>query len=159
MLKLNSKGLLVPNKPIVTTVKEMRTFFVDGIESDTRITNFQNYIRYSDELKELLEGTELKQWLNGSFVTKKKNPKDIDLVTFIDYSIVQMARENLYEFVADKAWENYAVDAYIIEVHSEDSPLYQFSKSDTLEWFHLFSRTRRNRRGNIYPKGFLEIYY
>jgi hypothetical protein len=85
MLRFDSQGNLMPYKAISCTVKQMKTTFVDNIPSSTWLENFEKYIKYSNELKVLLGGKVLKQWINGSFVTQKLNPKDVDVVTFIDH--------------------------------------------------------------------------
>ena len=58
------------------------------IKSGTRADIHKNYIRYSHDLKKLI-GAELQQWVNGSFVTLKVNPKDIDFITFLKHEDIK----------------------------------------------------------------------
>lgn len=160
MLVFDKRGNLEPYEPIGSDVNELKVCFVDGIPSKTRLENFEKYIKYSDALKAMLGGTVLKQLVNGSFVTRKLNPKDVDLVTFLDHEIIQQYGSRLNDFRADKSWLLYGVDAYIVEVHPETSSLYnQFTKSDIAEWYYLFRHTRLNRKGEKFTKGFIEIFY
>jgi len=78
MIKFDSKGNLMPYQPIVYSTKDLKLHFVDTIDSETRDSLFQQYKHYSRSLKALLGGIPIKQWINGSFVTRKANPKDID---------------------------------------------------------------------------------
>lgn len=159
MLKFDPKGHLTPYAPILASVNDLENNFVIGINSVTRKQNFDKYVHYSDELKHLLEGKELKQWINGSFVTKKINPEDIDIVTFIDAADVQKLGKKLDGFRPNMSEIKFGIDAYLIEVHPVDSVDYQrFTKSDIAYWLDAFS-TIKNQRGHKHPKGFLEIYY
>lgn len=159
MLNFDVKGNLRPYQPITARVAEMREYLVDTIVSETRIINFDKYIKYSNALKKLLGGKKLRQWIDGSFVTKKTNPKDIDFLTFIDHSIILKLGDKLDNFRPEKSWVVYGVDAYILESHPKESPSFAYTHSDILYWQEQFTRTRVNRRGVKLPKGFLEIIY
>ena len=159
MLNFDTRGNLKPYEPINSSIEEFKEYFVNGIPSKTREDNFNKYKRYSDDLKALLNGMPLKQWINGSFVSKKSNPKDIDLATFLNHSTINILGSKLADFKPDRSWIVYGVDAYIIEVYPEDSNLFKYTKSDIAEWLHLFSHTRRNRNGLNFMKGFIEINY
>lgn len=85
MIAFDKKANLKPYEPIKISVADMKAHSVSEFNSSTRKNNFDKYIRYSDDLKKLLNGQPIRQWVNGSFVTKKINPKDIDLITFVDH--------------------------------------------------------------------------
>ena len=121
--------------------------------------NFENYIRYSNALKRLLQVSSLKQWINGSFVTQVPDPGDIDFVTFIDHSMVRDAGASLDAFSSKNAFTTFGVDAYIVETFPPAHPSYFFYESDSLYWISCFERTRRDHKGRKHPKGFLEIIY
>ena len=159
MLTFNPKGLLIPDTNIVSSVAGLKKHFVQNIPTATRQENFEKYIKYSDELKYLLSGMALRQWINGSFVTQIQNPKDIDIVTFIDHNIVVEFREQLDTFGVKGAWKTYGVDAYIVEILPQDHPKYFFYKSDITYWMAKFGKTRRGLDGQRNRKGFLEIIY
>ena len=89
MIKFDSKGHLTPYQPISFQVKDLKEHFVDAFGSETRKTHFDNYLRYSSNLKAVLGGIQIRQWINGSFVTRKSNPKDIDSISFANHSDVK----------------------------------------------------------------------
>jgi hypothetical protein len=158
MLTFDTRGNLKPYQPIQSSVTEMKKYLVDQMRtSDTRIENYVRYRKYATALKRLLPDVELKQWINGSFVTRKTNPKDIDLITFIDHSQVKRLGTKLDDFRPERSWDVFEVDAYILEVYPEKSQYYNFTQSDVAYWLDQFGHARVNRRGQKHPKGFLEI--
>lgn len=158
MLNFDKRGNLKPYEAIPTTLTEMKRVFVDNMKSsDTRIENYVRFRKYITELKSIMPEVELKQWINGSFVTKKADPKDIDLITFIDHSIVKKYGTKLDNFRPDRSWDVFQVDAYILEVYPKNSPYYVYTLSDVAYWADQFGRTRVNRKGDKHPKGFLEL--
>lgn len=159
MLTFDSNGLLFPYTYIPATKNDLKRYFVDAIPSDRRLENFEKYLHYSDELKQLLEINSMKQWVNGSFVTLTKNPKDIDFVTFIHYDLRKKLEVELERFTAKSANYIFGVDAYLLTVFPtghEKSFLFQ---SDKAYWLNKFSRTRRDHSGVKKSKGSLEIIY
>jgi hypothetical protein len=159
MIVFDKKGNLSPYEPIQATVAELEKYFVESFESATRRDNFEKYIRYSSDLKKLLGDQPLRQWVNGSFVTKKNNPKDVDLITFIDHKTVRKLGSKLDDFRPRLSWEKYGVDAYLLEVYPDSSEFQKFTRLDIAEWQDLFSKSRPNRKGQKFKKGFLEIIY
>ena len=76
-----------PYEVIDLTLEEFRRFFVDDLEDvEHRKGLFDNYLSFLDVLKHTLK-TPYYQWITGSFITAKKQPGDIDLVTFVDYEL------------------------------------------------------------------------
>ena len=107
----------------------------------------------------MLRGIEIKQWVNGSFVTKKTNPKDIDVISFVSHNLVKELGEKLNPFRPEGSWEAFGIDAYVLEVHVIASRYDFYTKSDTAYWRDQFGHTRPNRKGVKREKGFLEIIY
>jgi hypothetical protein len=158
MLHFDNRGYLTPYKVIPSTVKEMREYFVENIRSETRKEIFEKYLRYSDDLKDVLGGIPLKQWVNGSFVTMKRSPKDIDLVTFIDHYAVNKIGNKIDNFRSIGSRKTYGVDAYVMEIYPNESSFHRLMKYDLLEWENLFINNRPVD-GLYAKKGFLEIIY
>ena len=159
MIKFNSKGLLVPNTITRITIDEFYDCFVDSINSNTRSVIYENYIRYSEDLKLLLGGRPLCQWIDGSYVTRKINPKDIDLITFVDYKMIEEHGNELIKFGAMGSFLNEGVDAYLLEEYPSNHEKYSYFNSDKAYWIDRFDKTRRDRSGRKHPKGFLEIIF
>lgn len=99
------------------------------------------------------------QWINGSFISHKKEPKDIDFVTFLDYRIINHLSNKLDSFNYPQSEKTHNVDAYIIIVYPEDHPNRFYTTSDQAYWTNQFTKTKRNNRGNKLSKGFLEIIF
>lgn len=141
MLTFNSKGLLRPTTNIISTLEEFRNQFVKN-KSTRRQELFESYLKYSEALQKVVK-MNLLQWINGSYVTElTENPNDIDLVTFIDYSIIDKIEKQLDQFK-----------------YPENHPLYPYYYGDRLYWMDRFTKTRRDRNGNKFDKGFIELTY
>ena len=99
-----------------------------------------------------------RQWVNGSFVTKKFNPRDIDIVTFIPFEVYgKLKKEIEAKFTMKEAEKHYGVDAYTIRVYPADHKYYSATESDMAYWRQQFSKTKFNRAKKHYPKGFIEL--
>lgn len=157
MLKFNSSGFLFPDKQIASSIEELEQYFVKDIKSSRRKEIFDSYCNYSNDLKETCNLEVLVQWIDGSFTTKKENPNDIDLVTFLDYRIASSIQ--LKNFVYPKSLEIYKVDAYIVVTYPDEHKNSFLYMSDKFYWIDHFNKTRRNRKGYRHPKGFLELQY
>ncbi|OYU84979.1 MAG: hypothetical protein CFE24_04080 [Flavobacterium sp. BFFFF2] len=158
MLTFNHSGLLVPDHVIKSTVQELEDEFVLKLATGKRKEIFDAYIKYNEDFKRVCNLTALKQWIDGSFVTQIRNPGDIDLVTFLDYDIIQDLGSKLDDFTYPNSEIIYGVDAYIIEVYPETHNDRFRYISDKAYWMDRFTKTRRFR-GNRLSKGFLEIQY
>ncbi|WP_294232103.1 hypothetical protein [uncultured Chryseobacterium sp.] len=118
---------------------------------------FNRFLKYNEDLQKVLGFCGFVQWVDGSFVTKKVNPGDIDLVTFIETEKILEIGSSIDPFRFPNSESIYGVDAYIIEVYPSDEPDYFRTVSDSAYWADRFSKTRRDRNGNKLRKGFLEI--
>jgi hypothetical protein len=156
MLTFNHSGLLVPDNKINSTIPELENEFVLKIPSIKRKEIFEAYVKYNDDFKKVCKLEQLHQWINGSYATKKKNPGDIDLVTFLDHNLVHELGSKLDNFKYPNSEIIYGVDAYIIEVYPKNHINNFRYVSDKAYWLDRFTKTRRIR-GNRLSKGFLEI--
>jgi hypothetical protein len=139
-------------------LKFLKQNFVDKFqESQTRaliyeglimfLTNFYNFTKVSFEI-----------WVDGSFVTKKINPNDIDIVLIVDNNILQLKGKELDNlFKSKEAKVTYHVDAYTIAEYYISSPQYPLFQIEKAYWANWFGYTRRNRQGKRYPKGFVKL--
>ena len=154
----DKRGNLKPYQRIEISISEFKDIFVDTYaEESSRHEIFDNLIKYIEELKNELKSN-FSIWINGSFVTNKFNPKDIDIVSLIDDDIYNSKSEVLQtKFLNKKAIEIYKIDAYIIRFLPKDHKEYSISLSDLLYWEHWFSYSKKNRAKKRFPKGFIEI--
>jgi hypothetical protein len=157
MLNFNSIGLLIPDSNIQSDISELEQVFVTDIQTTKRKELFENYISYSNALKEVCKNENLKQWVDGSFTSKKFEPNDIDIVTFIDFSVIDALKNQLIDYKHPASQNTFGVDAYIVSIYPPNHKYHPLYLADAAYWMNHFNRTRRNRIGNKLKKGFLEI--
>jgi hypothetical protein len=156
-LQFDEYGLLVPYQmPIEVDLATLEHYFVASFpHSVTRKNIFINYVRYIEEFKKRVT-SDFVQWLNGSFVTLKENPKDLDLVTFFDYQIFEQEGERL-----DRFWtfslEDKGLDAYLVATYPPNHPKHIDFLEDKRNWLALYSKTKAIDTNPLKPKGFLQI--
>ena len=156
-LNFDSKGNLVPNSNIKCTLAVFHEVFVENMATPQRISLYEAFLKYSSELKDILDGGEIICWINGSYTTKKKSPNDLDLVTFINYRILDQKEQSLLDFKYPNSLSKFGLDAYIIKVYPRDHKNYPLYIGDEMYWMDKFDKNKRNRNGIKVPKGFIEI--
>jgi hypothetical protein len=158
MFHFNNKGFLVPVSNISFSVNEFYLTFVEEFESERREILFRNFLDYTKEIMNVLDVDSEKQWINGSFTTKIDNPKDIDLVTFIDEAIFLKYSDQLWHFTRHSNWKKLGIDAYFVILRPTGSLLFSHSESDKLYWYHHFTKVKPTKRlKQPIRKGFVEI--
>jgi hypothetical protein len=152
MIQFDSNGNLHPPQIIEIDFEMFKNTFVDAVEgSRTRNLIFEQYLDYTNALKGLLN-VPFYQWIDGSFVTKKKNPNDIDFVTFIDHKTFQSKTKEIDVFRKLRFIPRSVIDGYFVEVLPETHKGYNNYELDIKRWFYEFSTTR-----NFHNKGILKI--
>lgn len=83
-LKFNEKGLLPPGCHEVT-LDIIKSVFVDNFpESETRLSRYNCFLKMYEELLDNVKSC-IRILIDGSFVTNKLNPYDVDFVIMIDH--------------------------------------------------------------------------
>ena len=150
MLKLDKNGNLYPYNVIEIDLQEVRAFFVDNfITSFTRKRLFDNYVLLFDEVKSVTETISF-SLINGSFVSDKINPNDIDVVFFIEYAFFEKNNEKI-EFLK-KQFNELNIDCYFEKIYPKNHSYYIRYQTDLLYWHNLFTKSRKRE-----PKGYLKI--
>lgn len=145
MFVFNQFGNLFPsNTPIHCTFENLLESFAWNEHRRLLLVELNFFI---SEVKELLSA-DTKIWLDGSFVTNKVLPNDIDLVLFVNTSAYQ-ENYNIFKQIRSKYLN---IDAYFVEIFPEGHKKYQHGELDKLEFLHLFSKDRKRRN-----KGFIEL--
>lgn len=150
-LSFDHLGHIKPDKIIPISLSEIESIFVTNFpSSETRLGLFNTLIDYLTALEMILKSP-MHIFIDGSFVTKKENPNDIDLVVFIDYEIFNQNEEVLRGYrcnLKQRKLINYVgIDAYIEKLYPFEHPHYNL---DYLHWLNFFSKDRKGRK-----KGFL----
>ncbi|QMW03516.1 DUF6932 family protein [Spirosoma foliorum] len=157
VLSFTDNGLLTPNEAIeVTTSIFYERFVALFSNSSTRVQLFNEWLKYNKLLRSEI-GQDFVQWIDGSFVTLKQNPKDIDLVSFIPYQLYNLHHHVLDNLWSDK-WEREGLDAYFVTVYPENHPAFTHkTKQDREQWMTRYSLTKPDDTFVQHSKGFLTI--
>ena len=145
MILFDEFGYLTPYDVQEITLKDFEENFAIN---EARKILFMEYNAFIENLK-LLGIINFHQWIDGSFVSQKTTPKDIDIVSFIE--TVEFKRNEKELLLLSKMFKN--IDCYFVEVFSNEDKKYFITQTDTSYWFHLFQGTRKPR----VKKGFVQI--
>jgi len=157
-LEFDNKGYLIPYEKIEVSLPQFEEFFVKSFSPESsRHGIFENYKKFIyDFSKEV--SPNFTHWVDGSFVTNKMNPNDIDFTTLIQHQTYKSNRELIdSKFRLKGGKTNYNVDAYTVEVLPEEHKKYSICKIDLVYWDNWFSKTKKNWAKKSFPKGYIEI--
>ena len=148
ILKLSLLQWDLPIKQILRGWKPIQEFEKYFVINEHREILFDNFLKFTEKLKKL--GIDnFHQWIDGSFVTKKISPNDIDVVSFIETKTFKRNEKEL--LLLSKMFQN--IDCYFVEVFSSEDKKYYITQTDTSYWYNLFQGTRKPR----VKKGFVQI--
>ncbi len=158
-LTFTELGYLYPHEKITIDLATFEQVFVkDFPNSETRKTLFDNYLRYLDAFSKEIT-PHFTQWINGSFVTKKENPNDIDFVTFIDVDLYNKKEKIIDKFLSFSL-EDKGLDAYILQIFPKhDERHLSYSLMNLERWDFRFTYSKEDDNKIIFPKGYIEIIY
>lgn len=152
------RGNLSPSGKSEFDFDEFKSVFVDSFDSEKRLEIFENYNQYLLDFNEEITPNFV-QWIDGSFVSNKMNPADIDFVTLIDFDIYEKNEELIESKFGKYGVRNHYeyVDAYLVKFYPEDHERRKITDFDLVYWLTWFSETKKNRAKKKFPKGFVEI--
>jgi hypothetical protein len=151
-MQFDDNGYLVPYRAIESNLNEIVQEFCF---TEQRALLYQKFLSYNSLLLAILGNKDFKQWINGSFVSKKVVPNDIDFVSFIDYQLFEKHEKEL-DFLRNGA-KIQGLDSYFIKVYPQTHRNYAITEGDSADWFFTFSYTRRNKQDKRFQKGFIEL--
>lgn len=157
-LHFDERGNLFPTHLQEATLAEVESFFVERIkESVTRKMLWINFLGFIDKFqKELNIPFEI--WLDGSFISEKRNPRDIDAVFMIDYQTVEQKKS-----VLESKWFtrenklNLNLDLYYSIEYPPSHKRYFLTHLNHLYWQDVYGHTRKDSLGRQYKKGFISL--
>lgn len=138
------------------TMKEFEEQFVLGFESSqSRQTIFEEFSIWLRDLVSLIPPRHL--WLDGSYLTKKENPNDIDLVVFYRPEDINAETAQQVQKMVNEVSRAHRCDAYICYDLSQMHPAHvaQFpQQAQMMEkyWMGQFGFDRKRD-----PKGMVQI--
>ncbi|MCQ2737437.1 MAG: hypothetical protein MJ224_02395 [archaeon] len=179
VLKFNEKGLLPPGCHEIT-LPEIKSIFVDGFpDSRTRQSRYECFLKMYKELLFNVKSC-IRILIDGSFVTDKLNPYDVDFSIVIDSSRLSDEEYNYlndifnhktilrreYDSFKNQVMQN-KIDyneLYNLELYNygcDFFPLYKLENNHKLygeyckerdKWVNFWGNTRENN-----PKGFCKL--
>ena len=119
--------------------------------SSSRIALWDNYQRFLEAIQRNIS-LHFTQWINGSFISQTPDPKDIDMVVFLDAAIYRQ-KEALLEKYWSFALEDKGLDVYWVEAYKpEHVDFVRVTRNYQTVWRNRFGKDRLSNK-----KGFIEI--
>ena len=140
VLTLDTLGYLTPYDATTTDLPTLERFFVEGFTmSATRRRLFDAYRHYTELIHDTLPtGAALTQWIDGSFVTGKLNPSDVDVVTLVDFAQYEQ-NEQFFDALRQLRYERKTdVDGYFVKVYPADHLDCRLYDLDRADWYFRF---------------------
>jgi hypothetical protein len=141
-------------------VDEIRATFVDAFsESTTRSRLFDGWLAFSLAVRRLVPIQ--REYLDGSFVTGKLNPKDVDLSIWIDRSDLETAHPNHRAGITSLRRQSlsFGCDVYLVAICPLDHPKYpqfEYWKNWTEQAWPTY-RTETGELTSAVSKGYVEV--
>jgi hypothetical protein len=153
-LHFNDIGYLFPSQVLEVDLEFFEEIFVRRIErSETRKSLFDAYLHYTYRFQDEVF-PQFEQWIDGSFTTLKDNPKDLDVVTFLDYRVFDFRQERTLDKYLSFSLEKEGIDAYLVKEYPVGHKNYPLFLSEQRLWYNRFSSDNRGVH-----KGFLKIIF
>lgn len=128
-MRFDEHGHLYPYIVSEINLAEFEQIFVEGLpDVSHRRHLFDNYLRYVNDLKRAFD-CQFHQLLNGSFITTKEQPGDIDLVTFLPFEVLGSKNHFARTFL-DTGKRHYKVDGYFAPICKKNHYYLETSKTD-----------------------------
>jgi hypothetical protein len=147
---------VLPAGRYLTEPAELESRFVDMFPASvTRKALFAGWLKRREAVAALVP-VEM-EWIDGSFVTAKRDPADIDLATFIQAhhlaTLPLRARKEVLKLtVAPFSRLAYGCHSFLVVAFPESHPQHNFYLEGRGYWDRFWSASR-----SATPKGYLEI--
>jgi hypothetical protein len=153
MIEFDENGFLKPYDIIETDLATIEKIFVEDVPlSSTRKAIFEGYLSYNEELRKIIPAGFM-QWIDGSFTTKKVNPNDIDIITFVDFEVYNANEKQIDELRRTRQTTNRIIDGYFVKIYPENHKHRNWYENDKMQWLFTFNRVKNTKLS----KGFLQI--
>ena len=150
-------GHLSPYTVIPSTFETFEEMLVQSFPTNsTRHVILEGYKQYLTCLKNVLN-CPFYQWVDGSFVTDKLNPNDIDIVTFVNHDVFSRKERELMGLIAPESKLIYKVDAAFVQFFPPNHKLHYATQWDINFWKKFYGNTRPDAFKNQMPKGFIQL--
>ena len=138
---------------------DFQVHFIDGFEdNDVRLALFEALQNYIAQWQRLINSN-FDRWVDGSFITTKVAPKDIDILTFIDYQDYDRCKYIIENQLLTTQTKTVGIDAYVLKTYPADHSFHFIYQSDYSYWLNHFGRTRLNRQKKQFKKGIIHLHF
>lgn len=155
-IKFDEFGNPYPYKEVCLTKQRFSDIFTQIPDVTIRRTLFNNFCDYLKDLKNVVSLKQWFQYINGSYTTKKENPSDIDVVSFVDedsYRVIVSHERLLSSPTAKNDSRNvYRIDAYFVPEFMTTDPRYKIYLDKISYWAKWFGYDRIKK-----PKALIRI--
>jgi hypothetical protein len=138
------------------SLEEFNYFFVEKLEDTThRRQLFEKYLLFLTELEKVFQ-KDFFHLIDGSFITQKDFPQDIDLVVFLPHEKMIRYLSTIYDF-RKNAKNRFQLDVKFSPVCKWNHRNFEDSKHQEAYWLDLFGFSRADKLGKRNPKGIIKI--
>lgn len=156
MLNFDKHGNVKPYSIITISLEEFATIFTQLENQEHRQYLFEKYLDYLHELIGILK-VPFFQLIDGSFITQKRLPNDIDIVSFAPYERSLEVKKQLEKLFYESK-NKYFVDGYFAWLPNKDEQSWKDASETYDYWVNLYSNTRFDEiTHKTYPKGIIKI--
>ncbi|MFN8354179.1 MAG: hypothetical protein U0Y10_07035 [Spirosomataceae bacterium] len=152
--EFDKKGHLYPYEAIVCDSLEALEYnFVTCFPvSSSRKRIYLGFLEYlfdmGNHLKNIDYQDSWKIWIDGSFISQKNHPNDLDLLNILaDKEVLHQQKFAFEPLFAERAKESYYVDAYFLLL----------SETQEIKELERYWRKQFGRSQDYSPKGFIEM--
>lgn len=154
-MTFNSKGYLEPGLHPMDLDEIEKEFVTPFPHSSTRVLVMEGFRRHAEELQAIV--AEYIQYLDGSFVSNKNDPGDVDLVCFIDGDVVDALPADLQSRLRSllsgpQTRATHQCDAYFCLSYPETHPNFSVYRAQRKYWMGEFGYDRAD-----VPKGIVVV--
>lgn len=139
-----------------------RRFVAEFPHSNTRSDIYEGFIKLRNEA--LAQGIQATQWVDGSYLTSKNDPDDIDVVTFVDYDAVNALSQPQLDFLnnnlngGESTKKDYSTHTFFVPSCEPTHPYFVVFEHWRLYWLEKWGNTYEDKNtGKKEPKGFLKM--
>jgi hypothetical protein len=157
-LLFDIRGNLQPSEIIPFSWENFNKIFVlDFEDSETRKKLFDNFQGFIHTIQENIT-PEFTIWVDGSYVSEKQNPRDIDALFLLDFKTCENKKsilDNQY-FVKEFKFTK-GLDLYFSIEYPENHKRHFLSHLNHLYWQDVYGHTRKDINSKQYTKGFVAL--
>lgn len=135
----------------VLALPELRQLCVDPFaDSETREPIMQGVEHVTNEIENASIQADI--WVNGSFLTGKKNPNDSDIVVKVSSDLIDNGaaeQQRVLKWINTNLKDNHLCDSYLLPVYPDDDPLAVLNDYNRSYWLRQFGFSRGNNYKGI----------